>query len=112
MPTPYSIASSTMPIASISTATACDEPDHDQLQRIDRHHDTRQKPAVSRTPDRATSCRNTERNHLGMTERHHRNQQAGVRDIHSAVLGLPLVKRRLADPVLAADIGGLHPRLL
>jgi DNA replication protein DnaC len=49
-PTPSSIASSTMPIASICPATAYVGPDHDQPQRIDHRHDTRQKPAVSRTP--------------------------------------------------------------
>src|SRR5277367_5715803 len=75
MPTPSSTASSTTPIASISPATACDEPDQDQPQRIDPQLASRQNPPASRTPlKRATSCRNTERHDLGTTGRHRRNQ--------------------------------------
>src|SRR5271170_897478 len=77
MPTPSSTASSTTPIASISPATACDEPDQDQPQRIDPQLASRQNPPASRTPlKRATSCRNTERHDLGTTGRHRRNQQS------------------------------------
>src|SRR5271170_6612270 len=80
MPTPSSTASSTTPIASISPATACDEPDQDQPQRIDPQLASRQNPPASRTPlKRATSCRNTERHDLGTTGRHRRNQQVGSR---------------------------------
>src|SRR5271170_760681 len=78
---PFSIASSTTLIVSIWPATACAGPDRDLPQRIDHRPDTRQKPAVSRTPQpgdimleqRARSSRNSERHNLGMTERHQRN---------------------------------------
>src|SRR5271170_993334 len=76
MPTPSSTASSTTPIASISPATACDEPDQDQSQRIDPQLASRQNhPPAGRRLKRATSCRNTERHDLGTTGRHRRNQQ-------------------------------------
>ena len=39
-------------------------------------------------------------------------QPLGVRYIHAAVLGLPLVERRAADPVLAAHIRRLRPGLM
>src|SRR5271169_1021344 len=75
MPTPSSTASSTTPIASISPATACDEPDQDQSQRIDPQLASRQNhPPAGRRLKRATSCRNTERHDLGTTGRHRRNQ--------------------------------------
>src|SRR5271155_3714154 len=77
MPTPSSTASSTTPIASISPATACDEPDQDQSQRIDPQLASRQNhPPAGRRLKRATSCRNTERHDLGTTGRHRRNQQS------------------------------------
>ena len=50
MPTLSSTASSTMPIASISPATAYAEPDREQLQRIDHQHTKSQKTTASRTP--------------------------------------------------------------
>src|SRR5271156_6492634 len=83
MPTPSSTASSTTPIASISPATACDEPDQDQSQRIDPQLASRQNhPPAGRRLKRATSCRNTERHDLGTTGRHRRNQhnEAGARN--------------------------------
>jgi len=41
-----------------------------------------------------------------------RLQTLGVRDIEAAVLGLPFVERRAADPTLAAHIGRLRTGLL
>ena len=41
-----------------------------------------------------------------------RLQALGVRHVEPAVLGLPLVKCRAADPVLAAHVRRLRPRLL
>ncbi len=38
-----------------------------------------------------------------------RLQALGVRDIEAAILGLPLVKRRAADPVLATHVSRLRP---
>src|SRR5271157_6039805 len=75
MPTPSSTASSTTPIASISPATACDEPDRDQPQRIDQQLASRQNQRPAGRLKRATSCRNSERHDLGMTGRHRRNPQ-------------------------------------
>jgi hypothetical protein len=66
MPTPSSTVSSTTPIVSTWPATAYAGHNHDQPQRIDHRPDIRQKPTVSRTPWRATSCRNTERYHPGI----------------------------------------------
>src|SRR5271170_8016359 len=92
MPTPSSTASSTTPIASISPATACDEPDQDQPQRIDPQLASRQNPPASRTPlKRATSCRNTERHDLGTTGRHRRNQH------------VPFERRTEASPSMGAS---------
>src|SRR5271156_1624433 len=86
-PTPSSTASSTTPIASISRATACDEPDQDQPQRIDPQLASRQNPPASRTPlKRATSCRNTERHDLGTTGRHRRNQHPAWISVPSSLL--------------------------
>src|SRR3954454_5699226 len=41
-----------------------------------------------------------------------RLQPLGVRYLHAAELGFPCVKRRAADPVLAAYLSGRDPRLL
>ena len=41
-----------------------------------------------------------------------RLQPLGVGDLKAAVLDLPFVESRAANPVLAADIGCLRPRLL
>jgi hypothetical protein len=38
-------------------------------------------------------------------------QALGLRDLKPTVLGLPVVEARLADPVLAAQIGRLNPGL-
>src|SRR5262245_30946002 len=39
-------------------------------------------------------------------------QPPGLRDLKPAVLGLPVVEARLADPVFAAQIGRLNPGLV
>src|SRR5215467_5160192 len=39
-------------------------------------------------------------------------QALGLRDLKPAVLGLPIVEARLANPVLAAQIGGLNSGLV
>jgi len=39
-------------------------------------------------------------------------QPLGLGDVHAAVLGLPVVKRRFGDAVLARQIGGLRPGLV
>ncbi len=41
-----------------------------------------------------------------------RPQPLGLRHIHPAEFGFPGVKRRAADPMLAAHLGGRNPRLL
>jgi IstB-like ATP binding protein len=69
VPTPSSTASSTTPIASISPATACDEPYQDQLSGSDQRYAFAKKHSPAGRLKRATSCRNSERHDLGMTER-------------------------------------------
>jgi hypothetical protein len=39
-------------------------------------------------------------------------QALGLGDLEPALLGLPVVEARLADPVLAAHVGRLHPGLV
>ena len=100
MPTLSSTASSTMPIASISPATACAGPDREQLQRIDQRSKS-QKTTPSRTPlKRATSFRNSGRDDRGMTERH-RGISIGMKSV-----GLHL-RRRLR---LSHDRGPPQPQ--
>jgi hypothetical protein len=41
-----------------------------------------------------------------------RLQPFGVGDLESTILGLPLVERRAADPVLAAHVSRLRPSFL
>jgi len=41
-----------------------------------------------------------------------RLQPLGIRDLEAAILGLPFVEGRAADPVPATQIGGLRPGLL
>jgi hypothetical protein len=41
-----------------------------------------------------------------------RPQPLGLGDVHPAVFGLPVVKRRLGDPVLASQVGRLGPSLV
>jgi hypothetical protein len=39
-------------------------------------------------------------------------QALGLRDVHPAEFGLPIVQRRFRDAVLAGEIGGLRTGLL
>ena len=41
-----------------------------------------------------------------------RHQQLGVRHVETAVLALPFVEGRAADPIFAANIGGLRASFL